>query len=253
MKTQNASKWKIRYDNEPPTPPPADPPATPPPADKKTFTQEEVNAILAKEKREAQSKLDQYHREIEALTSKSTLTAAEKTELESRIETLNNSLKTKEQIAEEEKTKLSKTLTTEKEKAAEEAKRWKTKYTEDRIANELTSAAVANKAKNPKQIIALMRPDTFIQERIADGKPTGEFEVLVKMSVTGEDGKSTLIELPASKAIERMAQNEEHFNLFEGTGASGLGAKTGAGPTDFKSMLGSMESYQANRAKILES
>ena len=101
-----ASPFTTTYEGEV-DPPVADPPAADPtPAEKKptekvklnTEQQAFVNSLLAEERRKSTAKNDQLITQLETEKNRSGTTAAEKAQLEERIETLKNEFATKDEL-----------------------------------------------------------------------------------------------------------------------------------------------------------
>jgi len=192
----------------------------------KTFTQDEVNRVLAKERREHQQKTQRAIDELQALKTKVNITTQERADLESRIEELQGSISTKEELARQALAKESKKHTAELENLKTELGSWKGRYTESTISRALTDAAVEHKAIVPLQIAAILRPSTRLVEAVdAEGKPTGTYEAKVKLDDVDGDGKPVTLDLSVSDAVKRMREMELHQNLFQGDGTGGLGSQ----------------------------
>ena len=194
--------------------------------DLKEFTpeqQEKINAILAIEKRKHTDKTKKALDELEALRSKATLTTKERSELDKRIETLQQELLTKEEQAKHETAKLKKISEEHIQSLEKGLEDWKNRYTTATIATALTQAAIEHKAKNPQHIISLLGPITHLAEKLDDeGKPTGNFIPKVRFD-TVKDGKPITLELPPSEAVKRLSEMDEHLNLFNPDGSGGTG------------------------------
>lgn len=217
----------------------------PPPADEaarkaaeeaaksKKFTQEELNKILAEEKRKTKAASEKLVGELEAIKSKVQLTAQEKEELEQRIEAIKSESMTKEELAKQEREKLSKQAKQEREQLTAEAARWKTKFVDKTIEREIIDAAVAADAYKPNQLVAQLKSATRLEPKLDDnGKPTDDFVVKVKITVKDGD-KDVTLDLPVAEAVKKMRDNDEFANLFKGQGTGGAGGthRTGKIPT----------------------
>jgi len=218
-------------DPDPGTDPGADPDPDPvPKADsasgKKTFSQEEVNSILAKEKRIQQSQTQKAIDELQALKKKASITAEERQDLDKRIESLQNDLMTKEQLAKKQSEKDRKRHQGEIEQLSAERDSWKSRFTDSTIKRSITDAAAENKAFHPQHIVALLQPNTQLIEVLnSDGDPTGQYEAKVNFADTDEKGKPVQLSLTVTEAVKKMREMEEHLNLFQGDGAGGLGSQ----------------------------
>lgn len=216
----------------------------------KTFTQEDVNKFLAKEKRAWQDKQQKAIDELEALKTKSSLSDKERTELEDRIQTMKNDLLSKEQLAKQEKDKIIKEHRVEVDKLTEERENWKTRYTDATITRAITDAAVLNEAYSPEQIVLMLRSSTRLVEALdEEGKPTGDLIPKVTFSDEDKDGKPVTLEITVPEAVKKMKDIEKYFNLFKGEGTGGIGGtnRGGGKVADIKSLAKDPAKYREAR------
>jgi len=196
----------------------------------KTFKQDDVNRLLADERRKQQAATRKALDELEAIKAKADLTDAERADLETRMETMRNEFLTKEELAKKEHDKLTRKHTEETGKLTAERDTWQQRFTTSTIQRSITDAAVASKAFSPKQIVALLQPDTKLEEALdGDGKPTGELVAKVQFSDVGKDGKPVTLNLTVEEAVKRMAEMDEYANLFRASGVGGVGGTRSAG------------------------
>jgi hypothetical protein len=182
---------------------------------------------MAENKRNLQTKNEALIKELESL-KKSGLTAEQKASLDSRIETLQNELLSKEEVAKKEQSRLQKQHEAALQGVAQERDSWKNRYTSSTIERAIIDEALKNQAINPNQLVAILRNTTsMIEETDADGNGTGNFSPKVKFD-TVKDGKALALELSVIDAVKHMKDSEEYFNLFKGEGAPGIGATGGA-------------------------
>ena len=214
---------------------------TPPPAggggaedDKPRFTQKQVNDFLAKEKGKHQKATEAQVKELEKIKASKGLTEKEKSELQTRIEDLQNSMLTKEQLAQKEREKLQnehkKTLDT----VAGERDFYRGLYQKSTITRSISDEAAAAEAFNPRQVVALLESKTRLVEALdGDGQPIpGEFVVRVKMDDVDSAGKPTTLDLSVAEALKRMKDRSDEFgNLFKSGVSGGLGGSSGKGGT----------------------
>lgn len=193
----------------------------------KLFTQAEVNKIMAENKRTLQTKNEALIKELETLKKGGNLSAEQKSQLESRIETLQNELLSKEELSKKEADKLRKESQKQLEALATERDGWKNRYTTATIQRTITDAAVENKAINPRQIVAILQQKAnLVPATDNEGNQTGELVPKVKFDTTDKEGKPVTIEITIPEAVKQMKDMEEYFNLFQGEGSSGLGASS---------------------------
>jgi len=207
-------------------PPPATPSSPPPPPPPKTFTQEQLNTLLAQERRNEQVKSQKLIDELNALKAKSNLTDQERSELEQRIADLQSTIGTKEELAKREMDKLKKKYEDENTALKSLSEGWKSRYTDSTINRAITDAAVEHQAFVPSQIVAILKPNARLMEGTdEDGKPNGEYTVMVKFQDVDDKGKKVTLDLSVRDAVKRMREIEEHQNLFKGDGSGGLGSR----------------------------
>lgn len=216
------------------------------------FKQEEVNAMIAKERkadREAKQKLTE---QLEAIQASKSLTEQEKDALAQQIEDLKTQYMSKEEIAIREKKKLEEKLGKERDDAINASKSWQKRYADSTIQRALMDAAVANEAFAPTQMVAILSQSSKLVEKMdEEGKPTGEYETIVKFEDVDKDGKKKIVELPANEVVKRMKELPELYgNLFKNNVIPGMGGNNGKGgkPVNIKTMK--PEEYKAHREKL---
>ncbi len=192
--------------------------------EEKTFTQEEVNAFLAKEKRKTGDAQKKLAEQLQGYKKTAELSVDEKTELEKQIEDLQNQYMTQEERARQASDKATKVHQKEADDLAKEKDSWKDRYTHATIDIAITQAAAVNKAISAEQITAILQPKTKLSEKLDEtGKPTGIFEPRVKFQDVDKDEKPITLDLTVSEAVKRMTELSQYGNLFEGGKSSGLG------------------------------
>ena len=196
-----------------------------------TFTQEDVNRFLADDRRKNDSKYKKSNQklldELSALKGRAELSASERTELDERIEQLQSQLMTKEELTKRDREKFSKKYEKDLNEAVTSSNYWKNQFTESTIAGAITGKSVEFGVQTPQHMVAILRPNTRLVEVLSeDGKPTGKYSPMVKLSDVDEKGKPVTLDLPVSDAIKRMKEMDQHRNLFKSMGTGGLGANT---------------------------
>ncbi len=199
-----------------PVVPPKDPPQDAP----KTFTQDQINTMLATEKRKYQAQMDTLTKTVNEAKAKGESVAT----LETELENVRASLRTKEEQAEHERVKLIKEHNEKYQNTENEANKWKKQYTDSTIERSLLDAALENKAHTPSQIVTLLRNNTELSDEIgADGKKTGRMVPTVTLDVPDKDGKLVTVKLAPKEAIKRLAEQESNANLFISKQTGGIG------------------------------
>lgn len=197
----------------------------------KVFTQDEVNALLAKEKRQFQEKSKQTLTQLEQLQQSAALTQEEKTNLEAQIEELRQRSMSAEEIAKQQVEKTKKEYDGKLTQTQQEAQRWEGSFKNMLVANSITDASIKHNAFSPQQIIAVLRPTTKVVEKIgADGKPTGEFEARVMFHGKNEKNEPVTLDLTVEEAVKQMRDNPTDYgNLFKDMTKGGVGTVIGEG------------------------
>ena len=249
---------------EPPADPPADAAATAAAAaaaaaanaaaanaDHRSFNQDQLNKLLAEEKRKGEAKLKAVLTEKQTLVDKlltdKTLSDQERTALQAEKEELAKQLLTKEERLKAEKKAVEDALNAKVKDIEAKATEWETRYAQSSIQRELQEAAVKNDAFNPSQLVTLLKPmTTFEAVNGADGKPTGEYKTVVTM-----DGKTYT---PAEAIAAMKAVPAQYGNLFKAAGVPGVGGSSapagapgGTGVVDWGNL--SQAQYEEMRGK----
>src|SRR5690348_5163199 len=108
--TNNVLPFNLVYEGEgdppPPPPPPAPPP--PPPPGAKMYTQEQINAMMADNKRSLQKQNESYAKQLEEFKNNYTMSEQQKATFEQQIEELRTSHLTDQEKIKREQEKLEK-------------------------------------------------------------------------------------------------------------------------------------------------
>ena len=159
------------FDGDPAGDPPAgDPPAGDPPATK-TFSQDELNKILAEDKRKHQQQFQKLEKQLSDTLTSAKLTNEERTKLEESLEDVRKQLRTKEEQAKLEKKQLEDKFTGEIGQLKQRAEAAEQRYVDSTIKRELQDAAVSGDAFSPNQIVTILRPMT----KMVEDKPMIDF------------------------------------------------------------------------------
>jgi hypothetical protein len=239
-------------------PPPAPAPEAAPADDdaipgEKKFSpdqQKELNRILAAEKKKHQKLVQKAVDEANALRSKAQLTSQQSQELDTRLEQIQNQMRTKEEQAKRAAEKQRKAHKQAMDSLTTERNTWQQRYTESTIERSLTDAAANNNAFSPKQIVAILGRDTQLVEVLDDeGQPTGRLAPKVKYRTKNKEGQTVTLDLSPSEAIKRMKDEDEYLNLFrgEGSGGAGLRSQPGGKKPDIKNLATDPAAYRRAR------
>ena len=196
----------------------------------KAFSQEDVNKMLAEDRRKHQTQVQQALEELDAIKAKASLSDSEKSELEQRIADMRKQLLTKEELAKQEKDKVEKQLKQTTETLTKDRDNWKARYTESTIIGAIIDASAKHTAFDPDQIVAILRPRTRLSEDLdKDGKPSGRLVPKVDFVDQDKDGNPLTLELAVDEAVKKMAELDKYSNLFKDTGSGGLGRQNRGG------------------------
>lgn len=216
--------------------------------------QNQLNSVLKTEREKRDKVITDLKTEIETLSKRSNFTKEEKEELEARVGNLQSELMTKEEKAKAEAKRLEKERDEAIQNLTTERDSWRSRFESDRIRNSIVDAAMHHKAYNPSQIHTLLRDEATMKEVLGDdGKPTGEYAVVVNVETVDEETKKTKkLEMSPQEAVEHIKKIEDHQNLFKSDGTGGIGGNNL--PTDARGvvdMAQDPETYRKNRDKIV--
>lgn len=193
----------------------------------KSFTQDEMNMVLANDRRKHEEKLKKTVTDLELLRKSQSLTEQEKTDLEGQINELNDQFLSKEQLASKEKVKLETTYKKKMTDVETDRDTWKKRYTDSLITNAIQKAAVEHDAFDSSQISALILSKGPQVVEDADGN----FVPKVQLKTTKNKEEVTL-DLTISEVVENMKEKKENANLFKASSSGGLGLDSGSGRGD---------------------
>lgn len=230
--------------------PPGDPPAGDPPADdQKTFTQEDLNRILADDKRKHQEKLKQVEGNYQELLKSQSLTKEERDKLKSDLQDLQKSQLTKEQQLERERKEAEEKYKNELKSEMERANHWEGLFKKETVNRSLQDAAMGAEAFNPNQIVGLLQPFTELKDVEGNLSPMVDFPDVDEK--TGDEIRT--LRTPQD-AVKRMKELPKMYgNLFKSNVVSGVGAGNAPGTAevdaiDYSKMT--TEQYRKHRQAI---
>lgn len=200
----------------------------------KTFTQEEVNSIVAKEKNAFRTKLQEQLDRVNTLAEEKNLSEQARSALAEQKTELEASLMTAQQKAEAEKKAAETKFQGELDKAQQDSKAWRSRFEVQMKDTAILAAAGKHAAYNPTQLLGLVSPLTTVEEiKDSDGNATGKFGTVVKTAIMekGKDGKEALTEkaLSVDDYVGYLKGRKEYQNLFLSSRPGGTGHKQGSG------------------------
>jgi len=193
----------------------------------KTFTQEQVNEFLAKDRRKNQEtfkqKYDTLETSMQAQLERVGNDSEERERLEKELADLQASFRTKEQQIEWEKKQSEKKYQSELEEERKERERWQKLYRNEKIDRSLLDAA-GQDAFNPSLIVDLLRTQTELKVENVEGS-----ESLVPMvnfnDVDEKTGEPIKTLRTPEDAVKRMKELPQLYGgLFRANVVSGVGA-----------------------------
>lgn len=220
-----------------------------------SFTQEQVNTMLADQKRKIQTKTNDTIKQLENLKKTSNLTKSEKETVEKQLTSLRSTMETEKQRAVREKAAQKNEYETRIATLTADRDKFNSLYTNSTIKRSIADAAEGNKAIHSTQIEAILNPNTTLVEDVdSEGNATGLMKASVKFQDVDKDGNALTVSYTPAEAVKRMTEMPQYANLFESTNVGGAGRKndnTGnTGPKDLKSAASSNESWLAERKKL---
>ncbi len=231
----------------------------------KTFSQEDLNKILAEDRRKHQAQITRIQQTLEETAAAKGLEAQQREQLAARLEEIEASQRTKEQQAAHERVQAEKAQAAKVDAAAKESQKWREKFQSALVESELTRAVSDPDVFNPDQLKTMMRGSGVELEQIRDeatGQMTENHRVVVVFDDRDAEGKPVKTKTDPVTAVKRMkALTAVYGNQFRAGVVSGVGSGAGpAGPGSFGGPGGtgvdpknlSPEQYMAIRAKSPE-
>lgn len=234
MKTTNQIVQRIFYGEGDPEPTP-------------TAITPEIQKIIDAKVKEATERIKAEDtktlEELETYKQKLDKESKERKAVEDQIQIIRTRHKTAEDLAKEEQGRIKKTYEEQISAIDAEKNTWKTRFETSQIETSIVSAASTNKAVNPKQLLAILKPVTKLVPVIDDtGKETGQFQTLTR--ITSGDKE---LELPTDQAIAKLREDKSFFNLFGDTMKSGFGGEPNAKSVDIVELAKDPAAYRAAR------
>ncbi len=239
--------WKVRYDDA--VAKEAEAKQTPP----KTFTQEELNSILAKEKRSFEERNQKLINDLKAIQESASMTAQEKQNLETQIEELQKVTMTKEELAQREQAKAKKLYEDNLKTLEAEATSWRSRYSRETIARAITDEAIIAGGFAPSQFVEILEKRSKLAPILGeDGKPTGNFITKVSFDDIDKDQKPVTLELTVPETIKRMKEIPDRFgNLFKSGANGGVGGSNNSSGYKPGAVVKDQKSWREQRESIL--
>jgi len=199
----------------------------------KTFTQDELNKVLAEDRRKHQTKLQEVETKLKAALDSNTLTEKDRKALQENLETVQGQLRSKEEQLALEKKQLQEQYAVQLKEAHEKAAFFETLYRDSTVERALTDAAVKNEAFSPSQLVTQLRPLTKLVPEMdpKTAKPTGKFRPMVEMQTVNQTtGEMETKAYTPEDAVKKMKDDPTNRgNMFRSGVVSGIGSSSAPG------------------------
>jgi hypothetical protein len=208
-----------------------DPTPDPSSSSGRTFSQQELNNYLARERAKDTARLQRAEDALRQTAESANLSAREKEQLQQQIEEVQAQSRTKEQQLAHERQQAAKE--NEKKIAAlqKEAKEWQDRHHTELTERELNAAAVKHDAHNPRLVASFLRQHASVREVTDEkGNSTGRWEAVVNLPTTDEEGRPITLTISPDAAVKHLAERPgEYGGLFRSNIVSGIGGSSSAG------------------------
>ncbi len=199
----------------------------------KLVTQAQIDTIVEKRVAKMKQQNRQLLTKLEELESSSSITAEDREALKIEVLELRERTMSADEITKRESVKAQKVYEAQLVTAQETAQTWQSRYENQRISYEISSAASANKVlpQSLGLVESFLRPNTKLTEdRDDDGKATGTFSSVVDFGDVDSEGKTITVQMTIPEVLKRMSELPEQYgNLFEGQKIGGTGGTSGSG------------------------
>jgi hypothetical protein len=202
-------------------------------AKERGFNQEDVNKFLADDRRKHQEKYKKLESSYQEMLTDKTLASEQRQKLESELQDLQKSFRTKEQQAAYERKQEQEHFKTEVTGYKESATKWERMYKDSVIQRSLQDAAIAAESFNPTQIVGLLRPATTMRPVMNDAgeELEGQMTPMIDFPDVDEKNGDRIITLRTpQEAVQRMKELPKLYgNLFRANVVSGIGSGAATG------------------------
>ena len=199
----------------------------------KVFTQDDLNRVLAEDRRKHQVQIKEQAEKLEGVLKSSQLTEQDRKVLQENLVALQGQLRSSEAAAAKEKQELEQVFQAKLVESEKKTQIWEGLYRESTVQRSLQDAAVKNDAWQPSQIVTLLKPMTKLVEGVdpVTNRPNGNYEVKVVMfDVNPKTGQQEEMTRTPEEAVARMKEIPETYgNLFKSGVVSGIGSSSATG------------------------
>jgi flagellar motor protein MotB len=197
------------------------------------FSQEDLNKILAEDRRKHQAQVAKIQQTLEETLASKNLTTQEREQLAQRLEDMQKETRTKEQQQAHERKQMEEMHATKLEEEKKGRVQWENRFRESMVERSLQDAAVTGDAFQPSQVMTILRQMTRLSESTDEktGKGTGKFKVVVDFPDTDPTTGEAIVTLHTPEsAVKRMKELPAIYgNLFKSGVVSGIGSSSATG------------------------
>lgn len=217
----------------------------------RTYTQEELDKIVEAERTRVKEQTRSQISQLEELKKNLNNTAESEAALQKRIDELNKTLLTKEELTKREKEALEKKSKEEIENLAKDRDTWQSRFKTSMITRSLTDAAHKEEAFNPDVLVGILSSKAKVVETLKpDGKPTGDFTVKVSLSGKDKEGKPQELDLDPMDAVKFLKEDPQYHFMFKATAGSGVGGRGNETVKDIDVKNLTPEQYKKHRQQL---
>jgi len=199
----------------------------------KVFSQEELNHILAEDRRKHQTQLKEQAEKLEVVLKSSQLTEQDRKALQENLGSVQGQLRSAEAQAAREKQELEHSYQARLADVEKRATTWEVMYRDSTVQRALQDAAVTNDAFSASQIVTILKPLTKLVEGVdpVTKRPNGSYEVKIEMmDVNPKTNELEPTVRSPEEAVKRMKELPAQYgNLFKSGVVSGIGSGSATG------------------------
>lgn len=202
----------------------------------KTYSQEEFDRHMGGLRKKYESQVsqlktaqEQLAEQLRAAQQNPGLSDEEREAYAARIDALEQSYLSKQQLSERNAVKKEKELQSLIENLQAENGRWRGSYQDEVVRNQIYLDTSRLDGVDPEQFARILGPDISWKEiPLEDGNGTS-YEPRVKFADTDKEGKPVTVELTIRQAMERMKELDRYSNLYKSGVKSGVGGGPNSG------------------------
>ena len=199
----------------------------------KTFTQDEVNRIVATDRRKLEDSLKKTEKQYQDLLASQSLTEQERKALKANLEMVQGQLRSKEEQLLLEKKQVEEVYAGKLQESEKKASFFETLFRDSTIERALQDAAVRHEAFSPSQIVTQLRSQTKMLEETdpKTGRLTGKYKPMVEMlTVNPTTGETETKAYTPEEAVKKMKDDPDTWgNMFRSGVVSGIGSGSATG------------------------